>query len=48
MDVMAMLDDYDTKQYDKGRLQKKKNCIFYDNLQKGRGSNDQNQISEKN
>ena len=47
MDVMAMLDDNDTKQYNKGRLQKKK-CIFYDIWQKGRGSKDQNQISEKN
>ena len=27
---------------------KKKNCIFYDIWQKGRGSKDQNQISEKN
>ena len=26
----------------------KKNCIFYDIWQKGRGSKDQNQISEKN
>ena len=26
----------------------KKNCIFYDILQKGRGSKDQNQISEEN
>ena len=32
----------------KGRLQKKKHCIFYDIWQKGRGSKDQNQISEKN
>ena len=29
-------------------FKKKKNCIFYDIWQKGRGSKDQNQISEKN
>ena len=31
----------------KGRLQIKKNCIFYDIWQKGRGSKDQNQPSLK-